>query len=178
MTDKQYEWRGYSPKGVSAEAAGETLERIASRDGAITPQAVVDEATPKKSPIHPAFEWRNDVAANEHRKWQARNLIRSVRVVEQDVQGEKQTTPAYIHVRPQTAETRDGGYHPAATVISDFDLFERAISEAHQKLISAERSVNELRSLAQKTEQRDKLTAISIVSASLQTAAKALAAIH
>ena len=179
MTEEtKYEWRDRKIGGVSAQAAGEALERIAARDGCIKPQSVVDEARPEDSPIHPAFEWRDKVAAEEHRKWQARQIVRSVRVVTQADNGSKETTPAYIHVQPTTKSSNDGGYHATAKVMSDFDLFERAIGEAHQKLISAERSVSELKRLAEKTDQRDKLSAIGIIAASLQTAAKALSAIH
>ena len=42
--------------GVSAQIAGEELERIEARDGEITPRAVVDEARPEDSKLHNAFE--------------------------------------------------------------------------------------------------------------------------
>jgi hypothetical protein len=178
MTDKRYEWRNYSPKGVSADDAGKVLEKVHSRDGSIKPQAVVDEARPEDSPIHPVFEWRNEIAAEEHRKWQARQLVRNVRVVTVSESGEKETAPAYVHVRATSEKAKDGGYHAAAKVVSDLDLFDRAINEAHHKLCSAERAVEELNALAKKTNQRDKLAAIGIIAASLQAAAKALNTMH
>lgn len=48
--------------------------------GALTPAAVVDAARPKGHPLHDRFEWDNKVAGEAYRRYQAADLIRSVRV--------------------------------------------------------------------------------------------------
>ncbi|MFW6342878.1 MAG: hypothetical protein ACOC00_07650 [Halothiobacillaceae bacterium] len=172
---KKYTWRESARiKGVSAQAAGETLDRIAARDGSVTPAAVVDEARPKDSPIHSCFEWRDKVAAEAHRKYQARHLIRSVRVVDAVTKSE---TPGFVHVRA-ASEYRPGAYYRPDAVVKDLDLFERAISEAEAKLVAARRSVEELKNLAAETNHKDKLAAISLAAASLANATSALNSVH
>ena len=61
----------------------EVLQRIRSleKDGIVTTQAVIADAEDPQSPLHPFFEWDNDVAADSWRIEQARRLIRSVRLV-------------------------------------------------------------------------------------------------
>lgn len=52
------------------------LEAIYERDGAVSPQAVLDAAKPKNSPLHKLFDWDDAAAAEAHRLNQARQLIR------------------------------------------------------------------------------------------------------
>jgi hypothetical protein len=181
---RKYVWRETARiKGVTPDDAVKVLNEIAARDGSIQPQAVVDEARPKDSIIHPAFEWRDTIAAEEHRKWQARNLIRCVRTVSEpdptrpaDERTVKVvTTPAFVFTGgSQGNEDKPAGYYPAAKVITDMELFDRAMNEALQKLRSAERSVEDLKALAEKSEQRETLTALTIALTSLSVATAAI----
>ena len=66
---------------VEAQDAGEELERINEKYGQTTASNVVDESRPEKAVLHEAFEWDDEVAAEEHRKTQARSLIKTVRVI-------------------------------------------------------------------------------------------------
>lgn len=63
----------------------EALEDIRMRKGTLTPVLVVEEARADKTVagklLNGRLEWRDDVAAEAHRVDQARELIRSVRVV-------------------------------------------------------------------------------------------------
>lgn len=67
--------------GVDAQTAGEELERIREDRGLLTPGAVVEESRPEDAPLHPVFEWRDPVAAEQWREHQASQLIKRVRVV-------------------------------------------------------------------------------------------------
>lgn len=67
--------------GVDAQTAGEELQRIKRVHGLVHPATVVDESRPEDAPLHPAFEWRDPVAAERFREYQASQLIRRVRVV-------------------------------------------------------------------------------------------------
>lgn len=66
---------------VDAQTAGEELARIKRVHGLVHPATVVDESRPEDAPLHPAFEWRDPVAAEKFREHQASQLIRRVRVV-------------------------------------------------------------------------------------------------
>lgn len=50
-------------------------------NGEVTPPEVVALATPKSSPIHKYFTWDDTEAARQHRLWEARQLIATVRVI-------------------------------------------------------------------------------------------------
>jgi hypothetical protein len=177
----EYTWRDSARiKGVDATSAATVLKHIQTRDGSIQAQAVVDEARPKDNPIHPAFEWRDKLAAEEHRRWQARQLVRSIRVIDApatdrppDVVHVQVTSPAFVFAGHGN-EDKPAGYYSSVTVLSDMDLFDRAMNEALQKLRSAERSVEELKALAEKSEQRETLTALTIALTSLSVAAAAI----
>lgn len=52
------------------------LQRIAERDGAISPETVLDEARPPTAPLHRHFEWDDGAAAEAYRLDQAARLIR------------------------------------------------------------------------------------------------------
>ena len=60
----------------------EILQDIYTRNGALTPTLVVEEARDENHPLHEHLEWDDSLAAEKHRLDQARQLIRTVRVVE------------------------------------------------------------------------------------------------
>ena len=136
--------------GVNAQTAGEELARIQNAHGAITAPLVVDEARPTDAPLHPAFEWNDLVAAEQHRQHQARNLIRSVQIIETD----DQTSPAYVHI--QTTRS----YLPTAEVVRRVDLYDDAFRTACSRISEAQYSLEQLKRLAAKNQQPGVETAI------------------
>ena len=98
----RYQWQvgAGAPKNlrdIPVEKAVAELQRIHERDGGIRTQAVVDEARAEDAPLHAAFEWDNDVAAEEHRRSQARQLVRAI-VVVPDPEENKPPIRAYFSV--------------------------------------------------------------------------------
>lgn len=181
-TAREYIWRDSGRiKGVDANDAAEVLKSIYDRDGSIQAQAIVNEARPKESPIHQAFEWRDKVAGEEYRKWQARNMTRCIRAVEAPnpasepvvIKAKVSSSPAFFFAGNGN-EDKPAGYYPASSVLTDLDLFDRALQEALAKLKAAERSVDELKRMAEKTEERDTLMALSIAVTALSTATAAI----
>lgn len=51
-----------------------------AHDQRLTPDIVVESARNPESPLHARFEWDDTKAADEHRRAQARMLIRSIKV--------------------------------------------------------------------------------------------------
>lgn len=78
------------------------------RSGELTPERVVDAAADEKNPLHGYFTWDDDEAAHQYRLWEARRLIRSVKVVV-EVEDRTIQVPKYVH------DTRERGYVPIAT---------------------------------------------------------------
>lgn len=96
----------------------EQLQTIHATHGALTPDLVVEEATPKSSPLHDRFEWNNSVAGHAYRLIQARELIRSVKVTyRNDLTGEKSTVRAFQSVR--RADAASPSYEPTEKVLED-----------------------------------------------------------
>lgn len=135
--DEDFRWKdgARAPAGLSAAAVAQRLEEIRERTGALTPEAVVDDARPEGSPLHPAFEWNDRKAAEEYRKEQARHLIRSIVI---DARRLDVAAPAPVRaffvVRP-AAEAREE-YVPVRVVMLDAALrrqvLERALTELRQ----------------------------------------------
>lgn len=71
-----------APGGLSAETIGTELEKIRREKGEFRPQDVVDAAKSDSHPLHRAFEWNDDIAAEKYRLEQARAIIRSVVLVD------------------------------------------------------------------------------------------------
>jgi hypothetical protein len=92
---KKYVWKvGSRASGIDAQTLGEELGRIHEQHGALRPVDVVNEARPEDAALHPAFEWNNQKAAEEWRVHTARNLIRSVHVVNET----KEPSVVYVNV--------------------------------------------------------------------------------
>lgn len=143
----KYTYRqGFRP-AVDPEVAGFELERIRMEaEGKLTPADVVDAARPEDAPLHPVFEWDDAEAAEAHRRWQARLLIRSVRIVSDD---NKPSAPAYFSVRIQ--ETKPY-YQSASELHPGTDEYKAVERQLGAKIASARRSYDDLMDLAQEHE--------------------------
>lgn len=91
---------------MSLDGVKEALEALES-GGRLTPEAVVEAARAKSSPLHEHFEWNDGKAAAAWRIEQARVLIRSVTVV---VTSEERTVSIVRYVRDPEAESDAQGY--------------------------------------------------------------------
>jgi hypothetical protein len=168
---KQFAFRnGSRISGVDAQVVGAELEKVRALHGALVPQSVVDEARPEESPLHPAFEWDDSVAAENHRQWQARNLIRAVCVKSADGAN---LDPVYVHVRVD-----DGGsYQHVEVVAKDPDMLAAAIEELNDKLQMARRSVDQLRRAVNESRAKINTSKMNAVGKHLDAASKAASGI-
>lgn len=169
-----YRYRdGQQIKGVAAEHTYEELMRITDKnEGVLSPRAIVDESKPADAVLHPAFEWNNARAADSWRLHQARQIARSVYIVEPATdEAPKQEAPAFFHI--QRSE-----YRPTEQVIRRPDLFEQAIEQLHQKFAAAERAIKELERAAEGTADHDRLAAIALAVQGFEAVRQALAIIR
>jgi len=119
-----------------AQVIGEVLQGIAEREGRVNPQAVVDEARPEGSRIHDHFEWDDSVAAEAHRKQQARQLVRQVVIVKDGAGNDVPHVPCFVSVRSADAdlageeEDEEEGAPERREYVTIFD----ALSNKHQRL--------------------------------------------
>lgn len=159
--------------GVDAQTAGTELERIRVSYGcnsftALTPKAVVEEARPEDAPLHPAFEWDNDTAAEKYREHQATNLIRRVRVVAAPAPKRQPIDRAHLEpeVIPDTLPT--DAYDPLAW----------ECNEAVSAVVAAKRMVEVLRQKAQARFDTPKRIAANVALADIEEAERELKDAH
>jgi hypothetical protein len=113
------------------------LEELAARNnGRLTPEEVIAAAKPKSSPLHDHFTWDDKSAAHMQRLYEARELIRSVRVT--TVVGEVVTrTIAYVRDPEKPSDVQ--GYISTAVLRTEADLARAAIVEEFGRAASAMR---------------------------------------
>lgn len=86
--------------------------------GGLTPQRMVGMARDPEHPLHPEFEWDNEVAGEQHRLAQARKLIRRVRIVYRvDKEGRNVSVRAFVNVPANHGLYRV--YEPTEQVVLD-----------------------------------------------------------
>lgn len=78
---RRYAWVEGFHSRLSAEDAGNELDRIRQAEGTLTPGVVVDAARDPSNILHTSFEWDDAIAGEKYRIVQAGKLIRSLRVV-------------------------------------------------------------------------------------------------
>jgi hypothetical protein len=141
-------YKEFDEEAITAQDAGEELERIHAKRGRLDSQGVVDESRPEDAPLHTAFEWNDEIAAESYRRVQALDLIRVVEVVK-PAPDERKPEPAYVNVSTKAPE-----YQRPAVVARSPRLFESAYRQACERLIAAEKAMEHLQEIA-KREQPD-----------------------
>lgn len=154
---------------VNRDTVAAELDRIYRMAGAVTPAGVVEAARPEQAPLHPVFEWDDAVAAEQHRLWQARQLIRTV-VIHTDAGA---IEPVYVHV---TTSDGDGQYLPTHVVVQDVDLFESAVDELVGKIRGLQRTVSTLERLSREAGREDRIEPVLVAAQALDAAVGALSA--
>lgn len=144
--------------GVDAQTAGEELARIKAEHGFLQPAVVVDESRPDDAPLHPAFEWRDPVAAEQWREHQATAIIRRVRVLPVD------TAPS-----PQRQQ-RGRVMMPPPEPLEECDPLLFELDEAAKAVIQAQDRVQRLRKKAQERFDRRRQVSAGIALANLEEA--------
>lgn len=129
-----YQW-SYNVSGVDANVAGQIFEEIEKKTGALTKEAVVEEARPESSPIHSCFEWDDNIAAEKYRCEQARLLICNLRVVYEDKPKEDGVlvTRAYVSTSGKRTDR------------AQYMTVEKALSDEKTRLLVLHTAIDELR---------------------------------
>lgn len=111
ITIKEYVARSGSEfSHKDAAIIGPVLKSL-SEQGGVTARDVLDTARSKNSPLHAYFQWDDKVAADEHRLYQARSMLRSIRVRYVDGDGiETKEARAFQVVRTAPFETAPRRY--------------------------------------------------------------------
>lgn len=110
-----YQWKTGAVVKASAEDAGAQCEALYSA-GKLTPRNLVDVNRPEDAPLHNAFEWRDNVAAEKWRESQAQYIIRNLACIAVERPGDSPTR-AFVRV---TNERKH--YTPYTVAIHNMDM--------------------------------------------------------
>lgn len=117
------------------------LQAIYDKQGALTPQIVVDTARDEHHQLHGHFVWDDTVAGELYRWNQAAQLIRRITVKRTAANGDEVVTRAWVSVTDIRGRTVSddlaGHYLPVSVVISSSDLrpkYEQAMEREWKQL--------------------------------------------
>ena len=140
-----YRWKPQASIPVDAQAAGERLERLRiHNNGILTPRAVVDDARPPESVLHPAFEWNDAIAAERFREDQARYVLRSITVTVPSEPERAKPTRAFVNVVQEEHQS----YTSVVAALSDAELRRQLIAQAWKDLQAWREKYQDLSELA------------------------------
>jgi len=145
------------------------IQAIYQRDGEVTASSVLREAENPETKLHEEFEWDDTKAGHEYRLIQSRKLVRRVRISTEA--GEERVA----HI--PSINKGEGSYKPVSVIAQSHTEFELALSQAINRMKSAEHAVNELREAASHRDD-ESLAKIVLACTALETANSALRAIH
>lgn len=102
------------------------LTKLARKNGGmLLVDDVLTEAKDESSPLHKHFEWDDSVAAEAHRRYQARVLIQKCHITVVDVA--PTTVRAFVSL--QSDRETGGGYRLTTTVLDDDQMREELLRD-------------------------------------------------
>lgn len=156
MKIEKIEWKNNVPTaGIDAEKAYKALEVIREKNGGLSDDGIVEAAKPKNHALHRWFQWDDDKAAMEHRRQQARQLIRSITVTYEEAP--ETTTRAYeVHTKTRPGDGNRTVYSTNEEVLSNPDARDRLIASAIRAAMEFRRRFKHLHELDMLMEEIDR----------------------
>ena len=136
-------------KSVDPQKVGPVLARF-EKKGELTSTNIVEEARQESSPLHDAFTWDDQEAAEERRLEQSRYLIAACVVItlENNTNSDRVEHKAFHHVPPKDqSHGAAGSYAARATLLSSAAKFDRTLDSAQHRMRGAQLAVRELLNL-------------------------------
>ena len=126
-----YDWK--IPMSVDAQSAGEELARIENKNGALTPESVLEESRAENAVLHDCFEWDDSIAAEKYRVNQARFIIRNIVTVGTI---SKDNTPKNVQFRAfvNVSDNSAGKFISIKTAMSNEDYKAQVLRNAAMEL--------------------------------------------
>ena len=141
-----YKFREGITFSVKPEVVAERLEVIRkANDGLLIPRTVVKDARPKRSPLHPCFDWDVNVAAERWWEYQATRLIRSVVTVENEDTSANEGKIIYVGVGTSQTKSR---YMTVVDALSDEECRHIILAQALAQLRGIKRRYESLHELS------------------------------
>lgn len=144
-------WKEGSRIKADPEKAAEVFEMLEKSEG-LTAETLLDVSRDKDSPLHNCFEWDNNLAAEQYRLIQARQMIRSLCV--EIVPEEKAVTRAYFKIC-------DKGYEQTENILKVQAKRQSLLEQALAELKAFRRKYSSLQELSKVFEDIDMMGEVS-----------------
>ena len=116
------------------KAVKDRLNFLANQYGYLTPELVVEDAMNPDSPLHDQFTWDKEKAHYAYLLVEARQLIRSVKVI---ITTETKTVKCVGYIRDPSKDNSEQGYLSVETLRSDHDMARDALIQEFKRAGSA-----------------------------------------
>lgn len=117
-------------KGVDAQKCASEIESIGDD---VTPQEIVDKARNDRTELHKAFEWRDDVAAEKYRVYQARQLCINLIIRREEVTADTPPTRFFYKA------SGNRGYQKSEYIYRNDDEHAALLARANNELLAWKR---------------------------------------
>jgi len=118
------------------------LESIENEHGFLTPQLVVQKASAEDSSMHNYFTWNDTEAGSKYRLWQARQLIKDVRVT---IEGKK--VNMFHHIKVSIDGQDKEAYLNVEKILNDENLREQVLLSAIKEIQYWQKKYNDIKEL-------------------------------
>jgi hypothetical protein len=171
---ERFKYRDGHRGKVNSDIAGDALEEIHGRCGALTAAVVVDESRPDDAPLHPEFEWDDFKAAEQWRRKQASTVIRSVVVLETATEPQRQV---YTLTRRESAPAPT--YEKTSVVVLDEKMLRESMRFLTEKYAAAKAAMDELAREAKASGiDGERMSRIVLAQQAFVAASAAVSALH
>lgn len=128
-------------QGLYKADAQKVADEILTLGESVEPSAVVEKAKDETTELHKCFEWRDDIAAEKYRIYQARQLMCNLVVVEQEKKGIQEP------VRLMFKTTANEGYKPISLIMQEPDEYKALLHRAYRELAAFKQKYKMLKEL-------------------------------
>lgn len=120
------------------------LKAIYEKEKLLTAENVLNHAKDENNPLHDLFTWDDSKAAHEYRLWEARSLIKSVKVtIKTGV--EEVTVRKYVNLRTDETNNANPWGHN-----SEYKEVKEVLNDEQRREIMYQQALNELNSFRKK----------------------------
>lgn len=119
-------WKITGIFNADAQKVAEEINKIGDE---VTPDQIVEAARDESTELHKCFEWNDTIAANKWRKYQARQVLRSL-VIKVEEEPEDETPPVRVFYKTDNNE----GYKHSNIVFRNDDEYQKLLQAAYAEL--------------------------------------------
>ena len=131
MSNEKAIWRkGARFTKIDPDLAHAEMESIRIEKGQLTADLLLEKARDGSNVLHSAFEWRDGIAAEKYRLGQARQMIKSIEIVYEDLPVEE-TTVKYWHIVKEEEEPTKS-YVPKDQALADPEMRAKMVLGAYK----------------------------------------------